>query len=126
MNRLTKINTINDIFNTVSNFADRDWPVKSFMNKSTVYEKENSYFIELSVPGYSKKDIDIEITENSLIVTGTLESASNLVDSTLDKTYSLTVDSDVDNIKATVINGILKIEVPLIKPKVYSKKVKVS
>ena len=90
-----------------------------------VYTKDGIAYLEIAIAGFSKADIKIELTEDSLRIVGTKpeESVENreyikrdIAKRNFDVAYSLMFP--VDHIDAEVIDGILKIVVvPAIKEK---------
>jgi HSP20 family protein len=89
-----------------------------------VYSKDGSYVIELAVPGFDKKDIDIDINGNNLTVSGKYSKETE--DREKDKRYhyrelrkgsfsrSVTLPENIDagKVSATFDAGVLKIEMP--------------
>ena len=92
--------------------------------KCDIYEKDGIYHLEMDVPGFDKKDVNIEIDENDyLTITAEKNSEKNEEDD--DKTYIRKErsygkyqrsfylgDVDKDRIDASFENGILKITMP--------------
>ncbi len=89
--------------------------------KCDIYEKEGDYHIEMDIPGFDKKDINIECDNGYLTVTATRETS----DSDENKNYirrersygkyerSFYIgDVDFDSVKAEFKHGMLKIVVP--------------
>lgn len=92
--------------------------------KCDIYEKDGIYTMEMDIPGFDKKDVNIEIDDNDYL-TITAEKSSEDKEEDSDKNYvrkercygryqrSFYVgDIDKDNIDATFENGILKITMP--------------
>ena len=102
--------------------------------KCDIYEKDGAYHLEMDVPGFDKKDVQIEIDDNDyLTITAEKSSENNEVDD--DKNYirkernygkyqrSFYVGGiDKDNIQANFENGILKISMPKKEEEKSSKK----
>ena len=91
--------------------------------KCDIYEKDNTYFVELDLPGYQKEDIKIECNKGNLIISCEKKHEEN------DQTkkyirrersygkYSRSIylgDIDHDNINAEFSNGTLTITIPKI------------
>lgn len=87
-----------------------------------IYEKDNIYNVEVDIPGISKENIKLEFNKGTLTITA--ESKKEEVDNSkkylhrerkiygkVQRSFYLG-DIDEDNIKATFVDGILKIEVP--------------
>ena len=64
MNNLTKANYFNDYFNMLDNNLLKDG---AFM-KSDIYEKNNTYVIDIDLPGVKKQDIIINYENGYLII----------------------------------------------------------
>ena len=102
--------------------------------KCDIYEKDDAYHLEMDVPGFDKKDVQIEIDDNDyLTITAEKSSENNEEDD--DKNYirkernygkyqrSFYVGGiDKDNIQANFENGILKISMPKKEEEKSSKK----
>ena len=90
--------------------------------KCDIYEKDGVYYLEMDIPGFDKKDVNIEVDENDYL-TITAEKSSE--DEDKDKNYIRQErsygkyqrsfylgDVDKDNINASFENGILKVTMP--------------
>ncbi len=102
--------------------------------KCDIYEKDGAYHLEMDVPGFDKKDVQIEIDDNDYL---TITAEKNTEDTEEDekKNYirkernygkyqrSFYVGGvDKENIQANFENGILKISMPKIEEEKSSKK----
>ncbi len=99
-----------------------DFEPKTYSNmKCDIYEKENNYFIEMDIPGFDKKDINIDFDNGYLTITASKE---NTVDEE-EKNYIRKErsygkyqrqfymgDIDEEQITAEFNNGILKVVAP--------------
>lgn len=99
--------------------------------KCDIYEKDNVYHVEADIPGFDKKDINIEFNKGNLTIT--CEKSKEEIDK--DKKYIRRErkfygkfqrsfylgEVDDENIDASFNNGILKISVPK-KPEENNKK----
>jgi HSP20 family protein len=89
-----------------------------------VYRQEHTIFVVSTVAGVSPKDLDITIENNTLFIKGIRRKPYNQEKSNilLEECFwgefyrELTINEnvDVDNIKATISQGVLVIEVPLL------------
>lgn len=100
--------------------------------KCDIYEKDNVYHVEADIPGFDKKDINIEFNKGNLTIT--CEKSKEEIDK--DKKYIRRErkfygkfqrsfylgEVDDENIDASFNNGILKISVPK-KPEENNKKI---
>jgi len=82
-----------------------------FNDKVNITENENSYGLDLSLPGFSKEDIKIEINDGIISISSEVEKneKNSFFKSSFEKKYFLPEDADNDNIEATMENGILSI-----------------
>lgn len=103
-------------------FDDFEPEIKSISPmKCDIYEKENSYCIEMDMPGFDKKDIDLDIDNGYLTITATKENnidEENKKYIRKERTYGkyqrqfYMGEVNEDEIKAEFENGILKVVVP--------------
>ena len=103
-------------------FFDRKDRMNYNLMKTDIREDENSYLLEVDLPGYSKDDIKIDITDGYLTINAKVEKE----DKDESKTYvrrerftgevsrSFYVGEDIkeEEVKASFKNGILTLEVP--------------
>ena len=103
-------------------FFDRKDRMNFNLMKTDIREDENSYLLEVDLPGYSKDDIKIDITDGYLTINAKVEKE----DKEDNKNYvrrerftgevsrSFYVGDDIkeDEVKANFKNGILTLEVP--------------
>ena len=100
-----------------------------------VLNTDNSYRIRADLPGMIKNDVNIEITNNTLKISGervneTTESNdynySELSYGQFSKTFTLPDDVRKSEIKASMKAGVLALEIPRVKPiKPEVKKIKI-
>lgn len=95
----------------------------SFENKMKcdIYEKDDKYYIEMDVPGYSKKDIKIECNNGNITVKAEIKKEDEenkkylhrerKIYGKMERTFHLE-DMDEDAINAEFNDGILKLEIP--------------
>ena len=103
-------------------FFDRKDRMNFNLMKTDIREDDKSYLLEVDLPGYSKDDIKIDITDGYLTINAKVEKE----DKDESKTYvrrerftgevsrSFYVGEDIkeDEVKASFKNGILTLEVP--------------
>jgi HSP20 family molecular chaperone IbpA len=84
-----------------------------------IIEFDDKVVVELEVPGFKKSDVDIAIKKDSLTVTAkkTTDTEGRYVRQSrtqgeLSKTYIIAEGIDVENIKATLEDGLLVITFP--------------
>lgn len=102
-------------------FDDFEPMFKANAGKCDVYTKDNTYHIEMDIPGFDKKDVKIECDNGYLTITAEKQEEENNEDRKYlrrERVYGKVTRSfdfgniDEDAIKAEFTHGILKIEVP--------------
>lgn len=93
-----------------------------FTNKKVnITENETSYGISLEVPGFSKEDISINLNNDIITISSHIEKVNEnyikkeFTKDSFERSFYLPEDIDVDNIDATMENGILSISLNKIK-----------
>ena len=102
--------------------------------KCDIYEKDNVFYLEMDIPGFDKKDVQIEIDDNDYLVI-TAEKNSEVNEEDDNKNYIRKERSygkyqrsfyiggiDKENIQASFENGILKVSMPKKEEEKLSKK----
>ena len=114
-----------DVFNEIDKiFSDIGEQYSSRMSRRTATETEDDIIINLTVPGYGKKDIDIDVIGDKLTIAAK-ENTDRFL-SGFSKAYRISNDSiDVDGIDAKCENGLLTVTVPKLVPKIVSRKIKI-
>ena len=90
--------------------------------KTDIREDENSYLLEVDLPGYSKDDIKIDITDGYLTINAKVEKENNdekknyvrreRFTGEVSRSFYVGDDIKEDEVKANFKNGILTLEVP--------------
>ncbi len=89
--------------------------------KCDIYEEDGMYHVEMDIPGYDKKDINIEVKDGYLTVAASKEKEEESESKNYirrERTYGsfsrsfALGDVDVDKIDAKFENGILDIVIP--------------
>ena len=103
-------------------FFDRKDRMNFNLMKTDIREDDKSYLLEVDLPGYSKDDIKIDITDGYLTINAKVEKENNEDKKnyvrrerfTGEVTRSFYVGEDIkeDEVKANFKNGILTLEVP--------------
>ncbi|MBN1470695.1 MAG: Hsp20/alpha crystallin family protein [Syntrophaceae bacterium] len=103
--------------------------VKIFIPRVDIYETRDALFLIAEMPGIDEKAVDVELEKNVLTISGRVEDGKvkdyNLVFSEYEvgdyeRTFTLSDEIDRDKIKATVKQGVLRLELPKaekVKPK---------
>ena len=89
---------------------------------TNVMEDENAYKIEMMVPGFSKKEIKINIEKNMLMISSERQNEKNeegiqytrreFAYNDIHRSFELPETVDQDSIKADFKNGILTVTLP--------------
>jgi len=103
--------------------------VKTFVPRVDIYETKDALYLVADMPGVDDKTVDVELEKNVLTIAGRVEDGKvqdyNLVFSEYEvgdyeRTFTLSDEIDRDKIKATVKQGVLRLELPKaekVKPK---------
>lgn len=96
------------------------------MNRSTIKALDNEYLITLTVPGFTKDQIKIDLNGNILTIwadsSDKTEEGDNKKDiSTFKQVISLNNDIERNSIKSSLKDGILSINIPRIQQKIEPK-----
>lgn len=106
---------INSIFNDLEHLAGP---------KFRSHSDDKSLTIEGALPGYDKKNLNIEVEDDYLTIKASTDEESSLVAGDLNKCYKLpTSKLDTKKSAATYTNGILKVKIPYKKDVVKTIKV---
>jgi len=103
--------------------------VKTFVPRVDIYETREALFVIADMPGVDDKTVDVELEKNILTISGRVEDGK-VKDHTLvfseyevgdyERTFTLSDEIDRERIKATVKQGVLRLELPKaekVKPK---------
>jgi len=112
-----------------------DTNVTSFVPAVNTREDEKNYYIEIDLPGVSKDDINVELNENKLTVSGERKTKEEvkkedyyLVESSFGKfqrTFTLPENVDIEHIEAKDNNGVLEIIIPKANQPEVSKRIEI-
>lgn len=102
---------------------------------ANIYENENSFVIELAVPGYSKEDFSITLDQQILKISA--EAKQHQINDEkflrkefglngINRSFALPKTVDTDSISADFNNGILSIRLPLLKDANIKKEIAIS
>ena len=105
-------------------FRDDFFDRKDRLNlmKTDIREDDKSYLLEVDLPGYSKDDIKIDITDGYLTINAKVEKENNDENKTyvrrerftgeVSRSFYVGEDIKEDEVKASFKNGILTLKVP--------------
>ena len=128
-------NEIDSWFNNVSS----DFPsffngVSSWRPTFEVLNTENAYRVRAELPGMIKKDVNIEVANNILTISGERKDTMNNLDNNysefaygkFSRSFNLPDDTEENKIKASMKDGVLALEIPRMEPlKPEVKKIKI-
>lgn len=123
-------NPVNELMNSLfeSNNADNYGRRDGYTPKTNIIKNENDYLLEMALPGFDKKDVEINIDKNNLIIKSEKEMNNEVEYITrefgyysFEREFILSDKVEVDKIKASFENGILKVSIPF-KEKMDTKK----
>jgi HSP20 family protein len=79
-----------------------------------LYEDEHNFYARFELPGFSKKDVDVELENGVLRVRGERQSSAEEASSAyrFDRSVSVPDGVDPERISAQLKDGILTIELP--------------
>ena len=118
-------NDIDTIFNSIaSDFPTMYEHTASWFPKFEVLNMDNAYRIRADLPGMAKKDINIEVVNNKLTISGERKmndkkknhSYSEINYGAFTKSFNLPEDVVENKIKASMKDGVLALEIPRIEP----------
>jgi len=123
-NPFAELEAIREQFNRVLNQATQS-EVKNdiaFIPVVNTREADDAYYIEVELPGVKKEDINIDVNEDTLTISGERKIKEEHKDDTFykvesvygkfERSFSLPEDVDTDKIEATSKNGVLEIKIP--------------
>ncbi len=87
-----------------------------------VYETDDEWVVELEVPGYDEKELEIEVADHTLCVKGARKEEKERKDrtfrlherleSSFERRFALPEEADADKLKALFEKGVLEIHAP--------------
>lgn len=100
---------------------------KNNLMKTDIKETENSYILDIDLPGYKKEDIKVDITDGYLTINAKTSHEENDEEKgkfvrrerfmgECSRTFYVGEDIKQEEIKASFKNGILNLEVPKVNP----------
>jgi molecular chaperone IbpA len=95
--------------------ATRNYKPLGYPPYNVVKVDDNKYVIEIAVAGFSKQDLEVELKENSLIITGKISSNNEntnylykgIADRTFMRKFNLADTIEIQNTQ--LVNGMLKV-----------------
>jgi len=88
-------------------------------------ESQDAYHVELDLPGIKKENVDINIEDNILTISGDRELQNEIKEEnyyklessygSFSRSFTLPQKVDIENIKATSLDGVLEVVIPKLK-----------
>jgi HSP20 family protein len=101
-----------------------------------VYQKNNEFFVKAELPGLKKEDINVEIAEGELRISGERKEEvekkekdfyrSERSYGTFLRTIALPEGAKIENATATVKDGVLEVKIPVAKIETPRRKVEIA
>ena len=111
-------NMINEIMNAPLHSMVKEKKVHTTTPAINVLQDDKKYSIEMAIPGYHKKDINIEVKDNKLTISSDVDKSTEdayrlreFVYGPFSRTFNLPKDANQSEIKAKVANGILVVTI---------------
>ena len=109
--------------------------ISTFTPSVNTREDEKRYYIEIDLPGVKKEDINIDLNDRVLTISGERKFKEKVKKENyykietsfgkFERSFSLPEDADIDNIEAKTENGVLDIFIPKIKKETPKKKIEI-
>ena len=87
-----------------------------------VYETDGEFVVELEVPGYEQKDLELELTDHTLVVKGALKTEKEgeektfrlheRIERSFERRFGIPMQVDLDKLEAEFGKGVLKVTAP--------------
>ena len=115
---------LNEIDNLFDNFWNLDYSSnykEKVQPQFDISQNKTSYFITADLPGVDKKDIDISLTDDMIIISGErklnenhdneFSRYNNIRYGSFEKSFYIPDDANIDKISAKMNNGALTLEI---------------
>ena len=99
-------------------------------------EGEFAYHVEVDLPGMKKEDINVQVEDNTLVISGERKMKEEMKEDdyykiessfgSFSRSFSLPEDVDVENIHAESTDGVLEVVIPKLKKEKVDKVKKIS
>ncbi len=121
-NPFAELEELKEQFNRIFNVQEAQSRDIDFVPTVNTREADDAYYIEVDLPGVNKDNININVDENTLTISGERKvkeehKADNFykvesVYGKFERSFSLPEDVDTDKIEAEHKNGVLEIKIP--------------
>lgn len=134
------LNLFEDLRQEMETFFTNAWHPRRLIKTPTtwlptmdVFEQNGKLMVHVDLPGLTKKDLSITFEENDLVLRGERKDERKVEENDFFRAevaygafyrrLSLPAGLEVDKIEASFKDGVLQIEIPLPKGKVYAKEI---
>ena len=121
-NPFAELEALREQFDKVLKGATENRSNVAFIPTVNTREADDAYYIEVDLPGVKKEDIDINVDENTLTISGIRKLTEEKKEEEFykvesmygkfERSFSLPEDADSENIEAKSENGVLEIKIP--------------
>lgn len=79
-----------------------------------LYEDENNTYVRAELPGLKREDLNVELADNTLTITGTRPAAANSDGESVSfrRSFELPEEAAADKVSAAYENGVLTVTLP--------------
>lgn len=94
----------------------------AFIPAADIYETGDEFVIEVEVPGYAEKELDVEAFDHTLVVKGERKEAKEKeaktfrlrerLENEFERRFMLPTEADTTHLKATFHDGVLEVHAP--------------
>ena len=109
--------------------------ITTFTPSVNTREDEKGYYIEVDLPGVKKEDINIDLNDKILTISGERKFKEEVKKENyykietnfgkFERSFSIPEDADIDNIEAKSENGVLEVFIPKIKKETPKKRIEI-
>ena len=121
-NPFAELEELREQFSKLLNVQESKANNIAFIPTVNTREADNAYYIEVDLPGVSKDDINIDVDDNTLTISGVRKVKEEHKDDSFykiesvygkfERSFSLPEDVNSDKIEAKHNNGVLEIKIP--------------
>jgi HSP20 family protein len=118
------LDLFNEFFNRFEQTAQETTSMNDFMPSVNTREAEKAYHIEVDLPGVKKENVDINVENNILTISGRREFENEIKEESyykvessygeFSRSFTLPQKVDIENITATSTDGVLEVVIPKI------------
>lgn len=123
-----------NLFDTYNDFF-RNSELSSFTPSVNTREDDDAFHIDADLPGVKKEDINIDVKDGVLTITGERNHKEEVKEENyykvetsfgkFQRSFTLPSNVDSENIDATTSNGVLEVTIPKIEKKSDRKKIEI-